>query len=105
MIYGPFSTVYGITDCAISLHVSISIERNSYETALKHYEEVGGENATGQDWHLARAWKNIADSHKYTLDVLERLAADFEAQLTTEALKDIHNTLNYLDEQDKKKAG
>ena len=105
MIYGPFSTVYGITDCAISLHVSISIERNSYETALKHYEEVGGENATGQDWHLARAWKNIADSHKYTLDILERLAEDFATQLTPEALKDIHNTLSYIDEQDKKKAG
>ncbi|MBR0167857.1 MAG: hypothetical protein IJQ08_04245 [Synergistaceae bacterium] len=105
MIYGPFSTVCGLYDCAISLHVHITYERKDYEAALKHYEEVGGENATGQDWHLARAWKNIADSHKHTLDVLERLAADFEAQLTPEALKDIHNTLSYIDEQDKKKAG
>ena len=105
MIYGPFSSVFGITDCAISLHVRITNERNSYETALKQYEEVGGENANGQDWYLARAWKNAADSHKYTLDILERLAEDFATQLTPEALKDIHNTLSYIDEQDKKKAG
>lgn len=105
MIYGPFSTVFGITDCAISLHVHITNERKNYEAAFKHYEEAGGENATGQDWHLARAWKNIADSHKYTLDILERLAEDFANQLTPEALKDIHNTLSYIDEQNKKKAG
>lgn len=105
MIYGPFSSVLGITDCAIFLHVRITNERNNFAFAWKQYQDLGGENATGQDWHLALAWKNMADAHKYTLDILERLAEDFETQLTPEALKDIHNSLSYIDEQDKKKAG
>ncbi len=104
MAYGPFSSVYGITSCAIALKVYIDNEREHYEYCMKHYEELGGTKAKGQDFYTALAWKNEAEHSEYAIRILERLADIFAETLTPEALNDIHSKFKHLDDCESKKA-
>ena len=104
MTYGPFSSVYGITSCAIALKVYIDNEREHYEYCMKNYEDLDGKKATEQDFYTALAWKNDAEHSKYAIRILERLADIFEETLTPEALNDIHSTFKHLDDYESKKA-
>ena len=104
MTYLPFTSEYGLKDCAISLRAAINSEREQYEISLKHYEDLRADE-TEQGFYTALAWKNEAEHAKYALAILERLAGIFAENLTPDALNDILATFHRLDDYDRKKAG
>ena len=105
MKYEPFNDDCGLVSCAIALKVAIDRELDNYDFNMRHFLELGGYDAIHDNFLLAMAYKNKADAHDWTLDVLHRLAHKFKANLTLEAIDDINKTFDTLGNCNNRKAG
>ena len=107
MEYEPFIDAYGLFDCAISLKVAIDSELEMCNFNLRHFQELGGENSylNEDTYYLAQAFKKQADANSSTLRVLRRLAEQFKATLSPEAIEDINKSFENLDNYNNRKAG
>jgi len=107
MEYQPFIDAYGLFNCAIALKVAIEAELEMYNFNLRHFQELGGEQSylNEDTYYLAQAFKNQADAHSSTLRVLRRLAEQFKATLSPEAIEDINKSFEAIDKYNNRKAG
>ncbi len=97
VILNPFKDYHDVTSIASSLAVFIKSEAEFAQRNINHFNEHGGDNAQGQDWWTAQAFKNEAEKSLYTLRTLERFAKYFADMLTPEARAEIRNILDFID--------
>ena len=106
-IVNPFNDYHDVTSIAKTIAVFIKSEAEYAQRNINHFNNIGGDNAQGQDWWTAQAFKNEAEKAQYTLRTLERFAKYFADILTPEARAEIRNILDCIDYNDhnNRKAG
>ncbi len=106
LIVNPFTDYHDVTSIAKTLAVIIKSEAEYSQRNIARFNELGGDNADGQDWWNAQAFKNEAEKAQYTLLTLERFAKYFADILTPEARAEISKSLNFIDNSNNnRKAG
>ncbi len=105
-IVNPFNDYHDVTSIAKTLAVFIKSEAEYAQRNINHFNKIGGDNAQGQDWWTAQAFKNEAEKAHYTLLTLERFATYFADMLTPEARAEISKSLDFIDNSNNnRKAG
>ena len=97
VILNPFLEGESVVSIAILLASVIENEAMMADFYIQRFNELGGDNAKGQNFYNAQAVKDMAEKSHHTLRVLDLISAKFADLLSQEAREEIRNSLNRLD--------